>query len=62
MVKLCFYIIETSHKGKVYRNRVVRMNFPKRLHELLLPLKGRKIVDIKGSREGKRYTIQITEE
>jgi hypothetical protein len=62
MVKLCFYIIKKRHKGKVYRNMVVRMNFPKKLHELLLPLQRRKIIDVKGSREGKKYTIQLTEE
>jgi hypothetical protein len=62
MVKLGFYINEKCYKGKVYRNLVVHMNFPKPLHELLLGLQDRKIIDVRGSREGKTITIQLTEE
>jgi hypothetical protein len=62
MVKIGFYVNEKCYKGKVYRNLVVHMNFPKPLHQLLLGLQGRKIIAVKGSREGKTYTIQLIEE
>jgi hypothetical protein len=61
MVKIGFYINEKCYKGKVYRNLVVHMNFPKPLHDLLLGLRGQKII-VKGRKEGKITTIQLIEE
>jgi hypothetical protein len=62
MVKLQFYIVEKPNKtgSKVGNYEVVRLNFPKDLHQLLRGFRDKKI-EVKAYQEGKTIHIILTE-
>ena len=58
MVKIGFYIVKKTYKGKERQYEEVCLRFPKDLHEFLRCLRNRKL-EISATREGKTTHIML---